>query len=117
MKTLRTIWRRLMRDPVDLLALITVIAVLIDGILGKPSNYFYLMIFFGAMLILYIAGAIWRMGKTAEDLNEFVKDPYDRKILNLFPYEIRDDAWDKDLAVFIGVLLWLGLLITGLVLT
>lgn len=118
MKTLKLIWKRLTRDFVDMLLWFSVIAILIKTLMDSKieEQLGFVMLFFGSLLILYIAGVMWRMGASTEIMNEYIKDDNDRKMLGMLPYQFRDKSSRKTIPQWIFVVIWIIALIVFMVL-
>ena len=97
---------------VNLMLWLTVIAVLIR--LSKDYNLLqepeYIIICFGSLLILYIAGAMWTNGSTSEIMNEYIRDDADRNDLNMVPYELRDRVFKRSWSEWLFLIAGIGLL-------
>ena len=63
------------------------------------------MLFFGFLLVLYIAGVMWRMGHDSEIMNEYIRENEDRGMLGMYPYELRNNAYRRDpiVLMFVGI--------------
>jgi hypothetical protein len=118
MKTIKMIWKRLTRDFVDMLLWFSVIAILIRTLIDSKieDQLGFVMLFFGSLLILYIAGVMWRMGAATEIMNEYIKDDNDRKMLGMLPYQFRDKPRGKGWQAWLFAAIWIVVLIIFVIL-
>lgn len=100
---MKTLFKRLTRDFVDLFMLIAFGGLTIkSAIIGNE-----LALIIGLFFCFYIVTTTWRMGDSAYKLNEYVDDNAYRAMIGLCRYEFRNRPlkrnWKEWFFLFIGI--------------
>lgn len=110
---MKTLFKRLTRDFVDLFMLIAFGGLTIkSAIIGNE-----LALKIGLFFCFYIGVVTWRMGDSAYKLNEYVDDNTYRAIIGLRPYELRNRPLKRNWKEWFFLLIGIAMLVLYLILS